>query len=120
MACEALRRHATRLRAERLALGPAWEEQDLVFSNTSGKLFDVRNFDRLNFLPLLRSSGLPRIRFHDLRHTAATLLLLQGVHAKVVSEMLGHSSVAITLDRYSHVLPDMQRDAAAAMQQLLG
>src|SRR5262249_35971664 len=57
LACEALRRHASRQRAERLALGPAWEEHDLVFPNTIGKLFDVRNFDRLNFLPLLRSSG---------------------------------------------------------------
>jgi hypothetical protein len=93
-------------------MGPDWEDHDLVFPNTGGKL--------LNFLPLLRSAGLPRIRFHDLRHTVATLLLLHGVHAKVVSQMLGHSSVAITLDPYSHVLPDMQRDAAVAMQLLSG
>lgn len=69
---------------------------------------------------MVRKAGLPRIRFHDLRHTAATLLLLQGVHVKVVSEMLGHASVSITLDRYTHVLPDMQHDAMQAMQKVLG
>jgi integrase len=63
-------------------------------------------------------AGLPKIRLHDLWHTAATLLLLQGVHVKVVSEMLGHASIAITLDLYSHVLPDMQREATAAMDRL--
>ena len=61
---------------------------------------------------------LPRLRVHDLRHTAATLLLLKGVPAKVVSEMLGHASVAITLDLYSHVLPDMQDMAVAAMESV--
>ncbi len=61
-------------------------------------------------------ADLPHIRFHDLRHTAATLLLLQGVHPKVVSEMLGHASIAITLDLYSHVLPDMHREATVAME----
>jgi integrase len=71
------------------------------------------------FFPLLKQAGLPRIRFHDLRHTAATLLLLQGIHPKVVSEMLGHSQVGITLNLYSHVLPNMQRQASAAMDRLL-
>ena len=64
---------------------------------------------RRSFYPLLECSSLPRIRFHDLRHTAATLLLGQGVHPKIVSEMLGHSQIAITLDLYSHVTPTMQR-----------
>ena len=71
------------------------------------------------FRPLLKKVGLPLIRFHDLRHTAATLLLLAGVHPKVVSEMLGHASIAITLDLYSHVLPDMQREATLAMERAL-
>ncbi len=69
---------------------------------------------RLNAL-----AGVPRVRFHDLRHTAATLLLSGGVHPKVVSEMLGHASVVITLNVYSHVLPTMQRDAARIMDGLL-
>jgi integrase len=71
------------------------------------------------FRRLLKTAGLPLIRFHDLRHTAATLLLLQGVPAKVVSEMLGHATIAITLDVYSHVLPSMQQDAAQAMEAVL-
>ncbi len=68
--------------------------------------------------PLLGKAALPPIRFHDLRHTAATRLLEQGVHPKVVSEMLGHASVAITLDIYSHVTPDMQRQAVSALDGL--
>jgi integrase len=67
---------------------------------------------------MLKRADLPEIRFHDLRHTAATLLLLQGIHPKIVSEMLGHSTVSMTLDTYSHVLPDMQRDATAAFDRL--
>ena len=73
---------------------------------------------RRSFEPLLKKAGLPRIRFHDLRHTAATLALREGVHPKVVQEMLGHSQIAITLDTYSHVLPSMQKEAAAKMDAL--
>jgi integrase len=120
LACEALRRHRARQLEERLSLGSAWQESGLAFPNKVGKPFLAASFNRVHFLPLVRKAGLPLIRFHDLRHTAATLLLLQGVHVKVVSEMLGHSSVSITLDRYSHVLPDMQQDAMQAMQRVLG
>ena len=65
-------------------------------------------------------AGLPRIRFHDLRHTCATLLLRRGVHPKVVSELLGHSTIQMTLNRYSHVVPDMQQAAMDAMDAMLG
>jgi integrase len=71
------------------------------------------------FNPLLKRAGLPQIRFHDLRHTCATLLLTEIVNLKVVSEMLGHSNIAIILDTYSHVLPNMQESAAAAMEEVL-
>ncbi len=67
----------------------------------------------------MRRVGLAPLRFHDLRHTAATLMLRAGVHPKIVSERLGHATVAITLDTYSHVMPDMQRDAAAVVDVLL-
>jgi integrase len=71
------------------------------------------------FKPLLGRTGLPQIRFHDLRHTCATLLLSKNVNPKMVSEMLGHATIAITLDTYSHVLPTMQESAAAAMEDTL-
>ena len=68
---------------------------------------------------LLKSAGLPAIRFHDLRHTYATLLLTKNVNLKIVSEMLGHATIAITLDTYSHVLPNMRDQAAQAMEEAL-
>ena len=119
-AVESLRRHRVAQAEERLALGGAWEDNDLVFANEVGRPIEVRNAMRRSFLPLLKRAGLPRIRFHDLRHTAATLLLGQGVHPKVVAEMLGHSRISTTLDLYSHVTPTMQRQAAEALEAALG
>jgi integrase len=78
------------------------------------------NFLRRSYFPIVKAGGVPRIRVHDLRHTAATLLLLQGVHPKVVQERLGHATIAIALDTYSHVLPSLQREAAAKLDSLLG
>ncbi len=104
---------------ERLRLGVAWEENDLVFANEVGRPIEAQNLRNRSFWPLLVRAGLPRIRFHDLRHTAATLMLGRGVHPKVVSEMLGHSQISITLDLYSHVTPTMQRQATAALDSLL-
>jgi integrase len=115
-----LRRHRMRQAESRLAVGAAWQDLDLVFTNEVGGPVDGSNVLQRHFYPLLARAGLPRIRFHDLRHTCATLLLGRGVHPKVVSEMLGHSTVAITMDTYSHVLPTMQREAAAALDAALG
>lgn len=75
---------------------------------------------RREFHPLLDQAGLPRMRFHDLRHTAATLLLSRGINPKVVSEMPGHSHVSVTLGIYSYVLPHMQQQAADVMDDALG
>lgn len=119
-AVTALRAHRVRQNSERLKAGRAWHDLDLVFPNQVGNPLRRNNLLHLSFGPLLRRAGLTHLRFHDLRHTAATLLLRSGVHPKVVSEMLGHASVSITLDTYSHVLPDMQRDATAAMDRLFG
>lgn len=83
-----------------------------VFCSRSGGPIRRSNFHRQQFKPLLTKAGLPSIRFHDLRHTSATLLLLGGAHPKVVQERLGHSQISVTLDVYSHVLPGMQREAA--------
>jgi integrase len=114
----ALQAHQARQEEEKRKLGTAWREHDLVFCAQGGTPLFARNLYR-NFCLVLRDAGLPHIRFHDLRHTAATLLFGARVNPKVVSEMLGHASVAITLDIYSHVLPDMQQDAAAIMGHLL-
>jgi integrase len=123
-ATAALTGHRTAQLEERRWLGEAWEENDLVFCNEGGGRLSHHTFDRRRqtswYCRQLVRAGIPSVRFHDLRHTAATLLLAQGVNVKVVSEMLGHSSVAITLTLYGHVLPHMQRDAAAAMDRLLG
>jgi len=80
---------------------------------------DFHNFRVNSFKPLLKCAGLPHMRFHDLRHTCATLLLSRGHHPKLVQDLLGHSSVAMTLDRYSHVLPGMGDQTAAAMEAAL-
>jgi len=118
-AVDSLRRHRARQMEEHLRQGLSWSESALVFSN-GGKPIDNAALLRRSFYPLLERADLPRIRFHDLRHTSATLLLSEGVHPKIVSEMLGHSNIAITLDLYSHVTPTMQRQAVAALDALLG
>ncbi|HEX6542057.1 MAG TPA: tyrosine-type recombinase/integrase [Ktedonobacterales bacterium] len=112
--------HRTRQLEERLAMGAAWDDQDLVFCNSLGRHLEPNNVKRGSFIPLKKKAGVPDIRFHDLRHTAATLLLLKDVNPKKVSEMLGHASVAITLNTYSHFLPTMQRDVALAMNEIFG
>jgi integrase len=117
LAVAALRRHRTRQTEQRLRAA-FWDDLDLVFTNEVGRHIEATNLVRRSFRPLLERAELPAVRFHDLRHTAATLLLGQGVHAKIVSEMLGHSNIAITMDLYSHVTPTMQADAAAKMEAL--
>jgi len=91
---------------------------DLVFTTRTGKPVEPRNL-REYFSFLSKKAGLPPIRFHDLRHTHATLLLQQGVHPKIVSERLGHSSISMTLDIYSHVIPSMQKEAAEMFDQII-
>jgi integrase len=88
-----------------------WEDHGLVFSSEVGTPLGARNLQR-GFKIRLKRAGLPDIRFHDLRHTCATVLLGQGVNPKFVQELLGHRDIALTLNVYSHVLPDMG-DAAA-------
>ena len=103
-----------------MTAGDSWSDLDLVFPNQVGRPLDPSNIRRRDFHPLLAKAGLPRIRFHDLRHTAATVLLQQRVNPKIVSEMLGHASISITLDLYSHALPDIQQEAAAAIDRVFG
>jgi integrase len=115
----ALREHRKRQLEERLAWGPAYQDQhDLVFCREDGSPLWPQSLSRA-FERHAKQARLPAIRFHDLRHGHATLALLAGVHPKVVSERLGHASVGITLDTYSHAIPAMQADAAAKVAGLL-
>ncbi|MBA4602135.1 site-specific integrase [Thermoactinomyces mirandus] len=82
-----------------------------------GTLVNPRNLVR-SFKRILKSAGLPKLRFHDLRHTHATLMLRQGEHPKIVSERLGHSNIRITMDTYSHVLPNMQQEAVERFEKM--
>ena len=97
-----------------------WQENGLVFPTTVGTPIYPHRFVQRSFKKLLKKADLPDIRFHDLRHTCATLLLTKGVHPKIVQELLGHSSISITLDTYSHVLPNMQGEAVKAMEDIFG
>ena len=115
----ALRRHKARQAARRLARGDSWRDDGLVFDRGDGSLLHP-NVAYTTFRRRAAALGLPAIRFHDLRHTAATLLLEQGVHPKIVQERLGHANVGITLNRYSHVTLDMQREAADQPDAALG
>ena len=113
---EALRKHRERQAEERATLGAAWNQAvDLVFPNTIGGIMIPDNLAQRSFPKLLEKGSLPDIRFHDLRHTAATLLIARGVNIKVVSEMLGHADISITLRVYAHVTPHMQQVAADVM-----
>lgn len=114
-----LKQHRRAQLEMRLTLGPAYGDQGLVFAWATGKPQD-RGAVRRTFGKLTAKARVEGLRFHDLRHTAATLMLAAGIHPKVVSERLGHATIAITLDTYSHVLPDLQRDAAEAMDRVLG
>lgn len=111
--------HRKKQAEQRLAAGARWQDHDLVFPSTNGGPQRIENLTVRHFKPLLKAAGGPLIRLYDLRHTSATLLLKQGVHVKIVSERLGHADVALTLNTYSHVLPDMQQDATRSIGRLL-
>ncbi len=104
----------------RLKAGAEYQNNDLVFATGDGTPLLLRNIIRRHFRPVLKRAGLPEtLRLYDLRHTCATLMLSAGVHPKVASERLGHSSVTLTMDVYSHVLPSMQQDATEKLEKIL-
>lgn len=114
----ALKRHKASQSARRLHWGDAWQESGHVFDRGDGAPLPQSTSDH-QFRRLLDRLTLPRIRFHDLRHTAATLMLEEGVHPRVAQQRLGHSNVGVTLKRYSHVAPSMERDAADRLEARL-
>jgi integrase len=119
-ATAALRVHRKRHLEERMHKAGLWQEKELVFPSAVGPPLWGGNLNR-TFKARLQRAGLPKsTRFHDLRHTCATLLLKQGVNPKFVQELLGHADISLTLNVYSHVLPDMGAAAAGAMEAALG
>lgn len=115
---DALRRHRIRQTEERLLAGPRWIETGYVFTTPIGTPAEPRNLNRL-FDELIAQAGVTRIRFHDLRHTAASLMLTQGVQPRIVMEVLGHSQLSMTTDLYGHVMPSSLREASDAIDRIL-
>ena len=118
-AIEALRNHRKTQLEEKLRAS-SYEDSGFVFATSKGTPLDAQNIVNRHFKPLLKRTGLPDKRWHDLRHTCATLLLGRGVHPKLVQHLLGHASITITLDLYSHWIPSMGRHAADGMDEALG
>jgi integrase len=115
----ALRRHRARQEEERQEVGDLGLDLGLVFPNTLGRPMEPRDLLANVYRPVRERAGLAPVTLHALRHTAATLLLSEGEHPKVVQELLGHAQVSITLDRYSHMTPRLMSNAAAVMDRLL-
>ena len=114
-----MRDHKVAQDTEKATLAELWDHHSLVFPNQTGKSMHPWVLVDGSFKKLLTRAGLPMAtRFHNLRHTCATLLLTKGVRPKIVQEMLGHSSITITLDIYSHVLPNMQEGAVSATEDI--
>jgi integrase len=118
-ASRALEEHLERQLKVMERLGDLYRDQGLVFTTEVGTPINPSNLRKRSFAPLLQKAGLPHLRFHDLRHTCATLLLSKNIHPKYVQELLGHATVSITLDTYSHVLPGMGNQVAEAMEDVL-
>lgn len=115
-----LREHRKAQGVVRLKKGAAWHPYDLVFATRDGKPTQARNILRRHLRPILKAAELPQtLNLYSLRHTCATLLLSAGVNPKIVSERLGHASIVLTLDTYSHVLPNMQQSAADELEKIL-
>jgi len=115
-----LKAHRNKQLEQRVKVGSLYEDHSLIFSSKKGTPLSPENLVKRSFKPLLKRAGLPEIRFHDLRHTCATLLLGRSVHPKIVQELLGHATIAMTLDTYSHYLPSMGNQATGAMGDALG
>lgn len=113
-----LKHHYHQQHWSRLIAGDRWEENDLIFPNTIGKPMEHNRLLK-DFKEILKLAGLPIIRFHDLRHTAATLMLQAGIHPKIVQETLGHADISLTMNTYSHALPTLQKEAAEKMDELV-
>ena len=118
VAVSALWAHQSKQQKEREWSGSDWQDTGYVFTTSRGTPMDPRNIIR-RFVAVLAAADLPKMRFHDLRHSAATLLLAQGVSPRYISDMLGHAQVSFTMQTYAHVLPHVQREVATKMDEIL-
>ncbi len=118
MTVDVLKQHRIRQLEVKLQAGTDWQERDLVFCTALGTPLNLNKVLE-RFKTLLKKAELPDIRFHDLRHSAASILLSMGVHPKIVQELLGHNQISMTMDTYSHVLPTMQGDAMNKLNDAL-
>lgn len=115
---EALRRHHACQEQERLLAGSKWEDSGLVFTTRSGTAVDQRNLLK-HYAIVVKTAGVRRLRFHDLRHTAASLLLAQRIPMKVVQATLGHADMRTTMNTYSHLYPEARQEVADVMDEIL-
>jgi integrase len=118
VAIDALLKHRARQDQERQLAGTRWREGTFVFTTSIGTPLEGSTVTH-RFQAALKTAGLRRIRFHDLRHSCATLLLAQGVHPRVIMEILGHSQISVTMNLYAHVIPAMQKEVAGRMDAIL-
>lgn len=114
-----LKHHQAKQVERRLKVGEAWENRDLVFPDLTGGYLNPIHVLRM-FKKILERAGLPHMPFHDLRHSAATILISMGIHPKVIQELLGHSDISITLGIYGHLFPSMQQDVVEKWQDVFG
>jgi integrase len=111
--------HKQKQNEVRLRNGLSWESYDLVFCTNQGTPHSIPNLTYRYYRPILKKAGLPQIRLYDLRHSHATLLLIAEENPKVVAERLGHSTIVLTMDTYSHVVPSMQKNATDKLTKML-
>jgi integrase len=116
---EALRQHKARQAQQRLLADTSWKEQGLIFTTRTGTPVDTTNVLH-RFHEILERAGLPRMRFYDLRHTHASLLIAEGVHPKRIAERLGHASIKLTMDLYGHLFEGSDKESADRMQKIFG
>jgi integrase len=119
MASEALRKHRVRQAEEKLMLGPLYEDMGLVFATGKGTPLEASNVVNRSFKPLLSRAGVSRIRFHELRHTCGTIMGRTGVGPKHAQDRLGHADISVTLNTYTHVLPEVRAEVARKIEEAL-
>ena len=117
-AADALRAQRTRQLQDRLLAGSRWQDHGLVFTSSIGTPMEPGQVTK-RLQRLLRGAGLAPLRFHDLRHATASLLVAQGAHPRTIMEILGHASITMTMNTYAHVAPVLQREAAASLDAVL-